>query len=151
MIDFDDSIRAFFFCGGRAMDWMAGVNELPDGTILTQYRFRYDHPDTTPDEPNSDRDKRSWYEQRVKPDAGRDWSVERAIALLQMVMDQMQAHGFCPPGAPAVRLVRGALSHEAYMSAVLALPWMRVRKIVLPGDTEWDDMEQRRHSKEQET
>jgi len=135
-IQFDETIRAVLFRSGDECDWMAGINEQADGTITVRYRMRYDHPDTNPDEANSDKDKRSWYSMRLKPRDGK--SLADVIVAIQKISDALGANGFTPPGGVATKLERGSMTVEQFVDAYLALPFARVRRVKLPGGAEFD-------------
>jgi len=128
MIDVDDSIRAILFRSGDHSDWMCAVNELQDGTIVCKYRFRYDHPDTHPDEPNSDKDARHWYEMTIKPEERGGKSAQDLIEAMQKISDAMGETGFTPPGGCACTLVRGLMTAEQFHREFVKLPFVRLRR-----------------------
>lgn len=125
-IELDETIRAILYRSGDECDWMCGVHEMPDGTIRTVYRFRYDHPDTTPDEANSDKDQRNWYEMTSRPGST---TADHVITTMQTISDKLGEAGFTPKGGCACKLVRGKMTVDQFVRAFTKLPFVHLRSI----------------------
>lgn len=133
-IDLGESVRAIYFASGDNCDWMAGVNELPNGCVNVCYRFRYYDPADPGNDAWSGKDKRSWFGAEGKP--GKP-TLKTALKTMQRLMDALQERGFTPRGGIACKLLRGNMTHKQFMREFQALPFVSVRTLK-QGDPELD-------------
>lgn len=123
-INFDDTLRAVYYLAGYEQDWLAGINEMPDGSVNAHWRFRYYDPQDPRNDAHSGQDKKNWYKADGKPGSP---TLAAALAAMQGVMDEMQAHGYVHPGGVACKLVRGSMTTAKFFEEFGKLPFVHKR------------------------
>ena len=119
-IPFDETTQAIYFLSGYKQDWMAGINQLTDGTCTLHYRFRfYDEADPNND-PHSDKDRKEWVHRRTGPGA----SLQAALANVQGLMSGLEAAGYKPEDGVSCTLIRGGMTLEQFAQAFSELPFV---------------------------
>lgn len=126
-IPFDETTQAIYFLSGRNQDWMAGINQLTDGTVELHYRFRiYDEADPDND-PHSDKDQKHWVHRRTDPGA----SLQEALDAMQGLMGGLEAAGFKPEDGVSCTLIRGGMTLDQFAQAFSELPFVHKRSATL--------------------
>lgn len=122
MIKLDESIRALYYIAGPMQDYMAGVNERDDGSCEVRLRFRYYDPRDPDNDAYSDKDAKSWHGYMAP-------NLSAALDAMQLVYDQLLAHGYAKDGRLACKLVRGKMSLEEFRDVFMAQPFVHAREI----------------------
>lgn len=123
-IPFDDSIRAVYYLSGHQQDWLAGLNEEPDGTVTMRYRFRYYDPKHPHNDAFSGQDEKRWFTAHGRPGSP---TLAEALVQCQKLTDELQAAGYVPKGGSVCKLVRGSMTQEQMMQEFGKLPFVHQR------------------------
>lgn len=119
-INFDDTLQAIYFLSGRDQDWMAGINQQPDGTLTLSYRFRYYDPADPGNDAHSGKDRKSWTHMSSKPGT----PLQESLDAMQKIMSTIEDAGYVPKGGISCTLIRGSMTTEQFMEAFSELPFV---------------------------
>lgn len=119
-ITFDDTLQAIYFLSGHDQDWMAGINQLPDGTIELHCRLRIYDADDPENDAHSGKDKKHWVHRSTPPGA----SLQDALKAVQGLMSGLESAGFKPKDGLSCTLIRGRMSIDEFAKAFSELPFV---------------------------
>lgn len=115
MIKMDETIRAIFFVQvSETSNWMAAINEGPNGTI--EYMWRMRHGPIDPAKPDDWHNaEKNWYRGTGK--MGLEGAFER-IRLMLTLLDPLAI------GRPH-ELIRGSMTVEEFARELSRQPWVQ--------------------------